>query len=358
MNAKWLKDMSVRIEMELAQALAEFDEAPFGAIQPVLLEPLREFLLRRGKRLRPRLFLIMNAAYSPLEISGIYNAAIALELLHNFILIHDDIVDRSGYRRQRPSLHTVLGQRFGSIKASSISPESLAMIIGDLIYAHAIGLFMRVEVADDRKVAALRYLTETALFTAAGELRELVNTYQPFEELTLESILQASQWKTAYYSFVCPMATGALLGGAPRADVRAIAEFGLLAGLAYQIRDDIQDIEEARPGNGPLQLNDIRDGKQTLPIWHTINNAPKSDRDRLLSIMRKDHASSAELLEARGIILDNGGVEFAATREREVLADARTKLGKLETAVADEDSIWSTISMIFDLPRLQRNKEA
>ncbi len=345
-----------RIERELERVLHEFSCESFSRIQPALTELVCEFLARKGKRLRPRLFILMNSAYSEDEVGGIYRSAIALELLHNFVLIHDDIVDNSELRRNKPSMHRRLREAFKSARGSKISAESMAMIIGDMVYAYATGLFMSADVPGDRKIAALKYLTDAALFTAAGELRELANTYQPFEELTLESILQASQWKTAYYSFLCPMATGAVMAGAGSREVELISGFALLAGLAYQIHDDICDIDLDESELSATQFNDIRDGKQTLPIWYTINKADSRDRNRLLAIMKNGDADIGDLNEAREMILDYGGVEFAAKEMRRIVFKATDTLTEIKIADAVKDSLWREIAGVFESPHLRRKE--
>jgi geranylgeranyl diphosphate synthase, type I len=177
-------------------------------------------------------------AYSDREPRSLYTSAIALELLHAFILIHDDLADRSATRRNGPALHVLLQRAMGNGPAAGFSADSVPMIAGDMLYALGIEMFMSVDEAADRKIAAMRHLTRAALHTACGEIREFFHTLTPLDRITPEVINETCRLKTACYSFTCPMVTGAILAGADSQDIETIRKCSPSIGLAYQIRDD------------------------------------------------------------------------------------------------------------------------
>lgn len=342
-----------RIEEELRAVVRRFDLAPFSSLPNQLLTPIKAFFLRKGKRLRPKLFLLTNSAYASHEAEDLYKAAAGLELLHDFILIHDDIIDDSDLRREKSSMHSLLRDRIAAYNGKTDEAKHLAMTIGDMVYALAIQLFTEVDAPSDKKIEALRELTEAALYTASGEMRELLNSLQPLEELTAQAIRETLQWKTAHYSFVCPMVTGAILAGAAKDQTELIRRFGLLAGLAYQIRDDIADI---LGGEERCDLEDIRDGRQTMPLWYALENTQGPEHDRLLSTIRKQSPDTAELKCARATVISSGGLDYAHREMMGILEQAQADLMSLAIDRDHKDRIWFQLEPIFDMQR-NPNKE-
>jgi geranylgeranyl diphosphate synthase type I len=269
--------------------------------------------------------VLSYSAYAEQEAPGLLTSATALELLHNFILIHDDIIDRSHTRRSRPSMHALLQEELSKVPHTQYSGEHMAMIVGDMIYALGLRLFMAVEENETRKNAALAYLTQSAVYTACGELKQFIDTLQPIEKISPEAIAQTAQWKTAYYSFACPMVTGAILGGASSEDIDAIIRYALAVGLAYQIRDDIEDLLNGQNGNGKngeSELSDLRDGRRTLPLWYAFHHCTHKERSRLNAMLNGGKTSRRDLRFARDVILRSGGIDYARQEMNRCLDDS------------------------------------
>ncbi len=336
-----LPDTSERIEQELTSLARQFAKPPLSAIPSRHREAILTFVLRRGKRLRPKLFLTCYGGYAPAEVPNLYKAAISLELLHAFILVHDDIVDGSRVRRGAPSMHALFDDELRHNGSARFSGEDVAMIVGDMLYAVGINMFLSVEAAAERKQQALEYLTLTAIYTACGELKELFDTLAPPVEATTEGISQSSQWKTAYYSFACPMVTGAILAGAGDADVKALRGYALSVGLAFQIKDDIEDLTGSTfAENGDSALDDLREGKLTLPVWYALHHGSRKDREGLARIIGGGKTSHRDLAAAHSIILRAGGVQYAKNEVDRILRESRGLLDSLAMTVGSRDALW------------------
>jgi geranylgeranyl diphosphate synthase, type I len=336
-----LPEISARIEEELRGLAREFELPPLSAVPASYREAIVAFLLRKGKRLRPALFILSYAGYAAEPAPNLYRAAIALELLHDFILIHDDIVDGSQVRRNGPSLHALLQRKLAGSRAARFSGENMAMVVGDMLYALGIRLFLAVECPAERKAAALEYLTQAAIYTACGELRELLDSLAPLEGVTPEAIAETCQWKTAYYSFACPMVTGAILGGASPADVELLLKFALSMGLAYQIRDDILDLTDGHSAaGGEPELCDLRDGKLTLPLWYALRHGSREDQARLTALLDGGGRTHRDLLAARDIIVRAGGVAYARREIERCVERGRGLLGGLAVSEACREALW------------------
>lgn len=340
--------LSTRIEEELKRTLREFDKPPLSSLSGTCREAVSDFLLRKGKRLRPALFVLSYGAYADSEPQGLFASAIALELLHSFILIHDDIVDHSSLRGGESTLHGRLQREFQDLPNGKVSPEATAMILGDMLYALGIERFMGIDESDGRKAAALSCLGHSAIYTACGEVADMLHSLTPVEDLSSEAIAQTCCWKTAYYSFVCPMVTGAILAGAEPADTKALKKSGLSIGLAYQLRDDIEELTNGHGPNGEEpEWSDLRDGKRTLPAWYAMKHSNRADRARLSAFFNGGKRTRRDIRTARDIILRSGGVEYTGRELKRRLEQGRRILDSLAMHDAGREALWARTAGVF-----------
>jgi len=168
-------------------------------VSPLLFESIREFTLREGKRLRPLLLILTYKAYSPSskKISRkLYNASTCMEFLHNFMLIHDDIIDRSDLRRGKPTMHKVLAHTVKTSDPDKLGID-LGIIAGDIVYALAIDAFLSINEPAERKERALKYFIQTAAFTAMGEFIDTVSGVKTVQDVDEKEVFLNYTLKTA-----------------------------------------------------------------------------------------------------------------------------------------------------------------
>ncbi|MCE9615747.1 MAG: polyprenyl synthetase family protein [Lentisphaerae bacterium] len=321
-----LKQIKGRIEREIGRFAAQFQQPPLSAIPRPFSELIEQFLRRDGKRLRSLLFVLGYRGFSAREPRNLYRSAAALELLHDFILIHDDLIDHASLRRGGASMHESLDLLLNGQRGLRFRGQDLALIVGDMLYAMAINGFLSIAESPVRKQRALELLTQTALYTGCGELDELLYTLRPLADVDPRGIYRVYDWKTGHYTFSSPLSMGATLGGAATSDVKALAAIGTSLGRAFQIRDDLLDLYGAGNRFGKPVLIDLREGKKTLPVWHAYRVCKPSERKVLERVLENPGADEASIQKAADIIDRSGALDFSSGEMARLLEDATRKL--------------------------------
>lgn len=298
-----LKHLKNRVNEELISLLSETEKNyKLSAFSPVLFHSIKNFILREGKRLRPLLFLLGYLGFSHRRPPGLYRSAAAIEILHSFFLVHDDIIDRALLRRGKPSMHQLFNRHLKKYKKTKFTGEDLAIVTGDIIYALALAAFLAIKENPRRKEDALRRFIEAAFYTACGEFADTFSSIKDVRETTLKDIYRIYDYKTAVYSFVCPLTTGAVLGGASSADIHQLAQYGISIGRAFQIRDDILGIFGSAGQTGKSSLTDLQEAKRTILIWHAYNHSLPKEQGLINDVLSKNKVRQSDLTAMQEII--------------------------------------------------------
>ena len=320
-----------RIEKELTTYVRSIDKLySLNKLSPILFTSIKEFICRDGKRVRPILFCIGYLGFSPKTPRGFYRSALSLELLHDFMLVHDDIIDNSDTRRGKPSMHALLNRYLHTNKKAKFNGEDLTIVVGDVMYAMALDAFLAVKEDLQRKEAALKKLISAALYTGSGEFIELLLGIKALEKVTREDIYKIYDYKTANYTFASPLSMGAILAGAKVAQVNKLFSYGILLGRAFQIRDDILGTFSEENEIGKSNLTDIKEAKRTLLIWYAFNHANKKDKLSIKKIIEGESTRSAELLKIRKIIKDTGALAYAQDQIKYLSSKASEEINSLD----------------------------
>lgn len=302
-----------KLEIELIRHMRQLDRSyGLSAISPLLFKSIRSFILRKGKRIRPALFVIGYLGYTGKPISSdIYRSALSLELFHNFMLIHDDIIDDSDLRRGLPSMHNMLNKSIAGNKNLKFDGKDLAIVAGDCIYAMAISSFLAANVKFIYKEKALKRLTEAALYTTCGEWLELLHSIRELDSLTKEDIYKIYDLKTACYTFASPLAIGAMIAGAKDPEIDKLSRYGIYLGRIFQIKDDIMDMFGNTETLGKKPLTDIREGKKTILLWAAYKLASNKNKAYIKKMLVKKYLSGHELNDIRDLVLSSGSLAYA-----------------------------------------------
>ncbi len=299
------------LNQELKIFLKDIDKTcGLKKISPILSNNIKEFLLRPGKRIRPLLLIVGFKAFSKSNPSGLYRSALSLELLHDFMLVHDDIIDRSDKRRGKPSMHKALDNYLKRYKSPKTTGSDLAIVVGDVMYALAIHAFLSVKVDFSLKERALKKFIEAAIFTGSGEFIELLYGTQNLEKIKKEKIYKIYDLKTAIYTFAAPLATGAILAGANKSEINKVFKIGLNLGRAFQIKDDIIGMFTEQKQSGKSSLTDLQEAKKTLLIWHAYNISSKN-KQIIKKILNKNKVKKSDLLQMRKLLIQSGSLAYA-----------------------------------------------
>lgn len=239
----------------------------------LLLEPLASLLASGGKRLRPLLMVTAYLGWSREVTKPLVQASAALEIMHAFALIHDDITDKADERRGDMTLHRrYAADAYGD--PTSNRGVSMAMVAGDLLFAHAVDIFLDACGYDRGGIAALRLLLRAATQTARGQFDEIARAGPGALRMPEEAIWRTYDLKTGHYSFQAPMSAGATLAGAPQTGIEGLSRAGMHLGRAYQALDDLEDLTGG-PGDAPAQFADLRNGVVTVPVHRLYGRCGK-----------------------------------------------------------------------------------
>jgi geranylgeranyl diphosphate synthase type I len=315
-----------RVDRQLVRFVQGIDrQYRLGRLSPILFKSMRDFVQRDGKRIRPILFVIGYLGYARRIASGLYTSALSIELLHDFMLVHDDIIDKSDTRRGKPSMHTVLNNFLRGQPKQKFNGQDLAIVVGDIMYAMAIRAFLTINEGMERKERALKKFIEAAIYTGCGEYIELMYGMHDAGRTTKEDIYRVYDYKTAYYTFACPLVTGAILAGAHTKQINLLNRYGMCVGRAFQIKDDILGMFSSEAQIGKSALTDLREAKKTVLIWHAYRHASASQRRTMGQILSKDNAGTRDLAAMRRIMRETGSLDFAR-REIAALLDTSRRM--------------------------------
>jgi geranylgeranyl diphosphate synthase type I len=313
-----------KIDEKLIDFISDIDKQySLNQISPLIFNSIKDFALRPGKRVRPLLFVIGYLGFAKKTAANLYTSALAIELLHDFLLVHDDIIDKSDTRRGKPSMHALLNNHLKRYKKIKFNGQDLSIILGDVMYAMAINAFLSINENMERKERALKKFIDTAVYTGCGEFIELINGANPIEKITKESIYKVYDYKTAHYTFSTPLATGAILAGAPQSQIDKLFSFGVYLGRAFQIKDDIIGMFEAESKIGKSTLTDLQEGKKTILIWYASNNSSKKNQSAIKRIFAKEKVTNKDLLKMRSIIMESSALGYAKKEVETLLKKAK-----------------------------------
>jgi len=342
--------IKIRIEKELINYVKNVDKFySLKKLSPVLFKSIKEFILREGKRIRPILFCIGYLSFSKKNPPGLYRSALSLELLHDFMLVHDDIIDKSNMRRGKPSMHTLLQNYLAKEKNPKFDSKDLAIVVGDVMYAMALDAFLAVKEDKTRKELALKKLISAALYTGSGEFIELLLGIKPIEKVLKQDIYKIYDFKTANYTFAYPLTMGASLAGANPGQIRTLHSFGILLGRAFQIKDDIMGTFGSEDVIGKSNLSDIREAKRTLLIWYAYNHASQKEKLAIKQIFESNSAQATELHKIRRIITETGSLEYAQKQIKNLFLKALAQVENLSIEDKYKDALREFSQRIFKI---------
>ncbi|MCA9409364.1 MAG: polyprenyl synthetase family protein [Candidatus Omnitrophica bacterium] len=318
-------------------------------VSPVLYESIREFSLRKGKRIRPLLLILCYQGYCPNNKripSSLYNASTCIELLHNFMLIHDDIIDRSNLRRGKPTLHKLL-EKMAKTKEQQKLGFDLGIIAGDIVYALAIDAFLSIKEAPERKERALKYFIQTAAFTAMGEFIDTLHGVASLKQIKEKDVFLNYTLKTARYTFDCPMVTGAILAGAGEKDIKLLSELGIMVGQAFQIQDDIIGIFDSQKNIGKSILSDIAEMKKTILVCHAYEKLKGKKHKEFVTCFTKPKKTYKDLITIRKLFMQAGSLEYSLKEINHRIKKTFIIIDKLKMKKQYKNIIQNAIRQLF-----------
>jgi octaprenyl-diphosphate synthase len=288
--APHLKQVETLFEQELKSDLACVNQ---------LVRHVSRF---RGKMLRPMLVLLSGQAAGELRPEHVVLATV-VEMVHMATLVHDDVLDDAELRRKGATINHLRG-------------NEAAVLLGDYLISHSYHLCSSIG-----SQATSRAIAHTTNEVCEGELLQIDNRGN--YDLTEQTYLNIITRKTASLCGACCM-LGASLAGATEAQAAEMECYGRRIGEAFQIQDDILDLNGDVRSVGKTLGTDIEKGKMTLPMIHFMRTAPLRHRDLLHSLLTGDEPDKAEKI--RNLILPSGSLDYATARAARLVDEALAAL--------------------------------
>jgi octaprenyl-diphosphate synthase len=295
------------IEKELGEVDVEFERQARSNVQVIAY--IGDYLRRSGgKRVRPALTILSNHAVG--GDGARYNSirmATVMEFLHTATLVHDDIIDKSDTRRNRPTVNALYG-------------NETAVLMGDWLYMSAFETSLA-----ERSLAILDILTHVTRKMTEGELLQL--TLLNRADISESQYLDVLERKTAYlFSACCEI--GAILGGANEDQQAALKDYGLNLGIAFQLIDDLLDFTSTDDALGKAAGVDLLGGKVTLPLIELMKS-DSSALEMVETVLREGAYQSVAREDLLKLVTHNGALKHTRARADHFAEAARTSLERL-----------------------------
>lgn len=335
----------------VADTLTEFIErraADLRTISPAVtpLATLAEGFTAGGKRLRPAFCYwgAVAAGGEPADSDALLRAGASLDLLHVSALVHDDVMDASDTRRGLPAAHRQFEAQFrerGGRGAADAFGRAGAILLGDLLLVWSAELFSGSGLPAEALERARPFLDEVRTEVTTGQFLDVLAQALPYEQTgppdlshQLELVDTVVEYKSARYSVMRPAQIGAALGGADDRLLSALADFGSPLGRAFQFRDDVLGVFGDEERTGKPTGGDLREGKRTLLVVHTLAQASPDQAAQLRAMLGDPTLGSDQIAAAQQIISDSGALDRVEQAIEDNLARA---LEVLENTPMTED---------------------
>lgn len=333
---------------EIDKSLDEYFEEERTKVQKIynnphslaVIDALSSIVTRGGKRARGAFVYYTYQMMGGRDLKTAMNVAMAIEIIHAYLLIEDDFMDISDSRRGGPTAHKMLEQYHtenftrGDTKHFGASMAMLACIVGS---------HMAMKLLNDQDIDPVtlqrlnQNLNAKLVITGHGQTKDVVNELA--DNVTEEDVFNVLHWKTAAYTYENPIHTGAILAGATDADLDDLSKYAIPGGIGFQIQDDILGVFGETDNTGKSNMDDIKEGKYTL----LVSEAMMKGNDEQIAIL-KSALGNRELTEedhkkVQQIFIDTGSLEYSKEKAIEQVKISKDELLKFAKPEWNEEGL-------------------
>ncbi|MCF7805648.1 MAG: polyprenyl synthetase family protein [Candidatus Marinimicrobia bacterium] len=307
--------------MELVQGFRErvntrlIEIARSYAMPESLYEPMQYVLESGGKRIRPVLLMLVADAYGG-DINTALDVGTSLEILHNFTLVHDDIMDRDDQRRGRPTVH----QKWD---------VSTAILSGDGLLALAYRVLLNTEAQNHTQL--LRVFTDGVIEVCEGQAYD--KEFEERTDVTIDDYMMMIGKKTARLISIC-CTMGGIVAGVTEDEQEKLGTFGFLLGEAFQVQDDLLELTSTVDVMGKSLGSDLTEQKKTYILLKALELADQATRDQIRNILDMNSHSDEDIARLKEIFTEVGILETTKEFIQEKISEAEELLSFLEGDVA------------------------
>jgi geranylgeranyl diphosphate synthase, type II len=318
----------------LSQTLSSFSEyvenQTFDHTPKELYEPIRYILSLGGKRIRPLLVLLSYQLFED-EIENAFPTAFAVEVFHNFTLMHDDIMDAAPLRRGKPTVHTKY-----NVNTGILSGDAMLILAYDYLVSGS---------GDAKTVTKLiKVFNKVAKEVCEGQQFDI--NFEKDNQVTIPAYLEMIRLKTAVL-LAAALAMGAIQANADEKDIENLYDFGINIGLSFQIQDDILDTFGDAATFGKKVGGDIIQNKKTYLYLKSLQDLDKKDATLLFDFYNKDFKDEEEKIVAVKNLFDKANIKQKATQLQE--AYYQTAMQHLAAVSASDDRKKNLTAIVNEL---------
>jgi len=318
-----IRDIKAPINQELEIFEKKFRLSMKSSV-PLLDTIMTYIVKRKGKQLRP-MFVLLSARLFGVINDRTYRGAALVELLHTATLVHDDVVDESYKRR-------------GMFSINALWKNKIAVLVGDYLLSKGLLLALKNKDHD-----LLEILSEAVEQMSEGELLQIEKARRL--DISEEIYFDIISKKTASLIASC-CGIGAASGSGDPTQVALLKEFGMKTGIAFQIKDDLFDYGTDDIGK-PTGI-DIKEKKMTLPLIYALNQAERSEKRTIISIIKNNDNDTAQVNKVISFVKAKGGIEYADQTMRRVLNEALELLNRITGMDAEKEDMRKLVQFVID----------
>jgi geranylgeranyl diphosphate synthase type I len=320
-----MKDPISHKLMEIAVKVDDYIFSLLESRKPETLYDASKHLIEAGgKRLRPYLVIKCCELVGGDSELAIPFAA-ALEIVHNFTLVHDDIMDNDALRRGKPTVHIQWG-------------VPIAIASGDLLFAKAYQAlyepYKQKVIPIEKILKCIEHMTDALISTCEGQVLDI--SYPDVTNISENEYLYMVEGKTSSLFRACAE-IGSIVGGGNEKETKLLGDFANNAGIAFQIMDDVLGLTTDEKTLGKPIGSDLREGKKTLVVIHALTHASQKQIDALFKVLGNNDANLDEIEKANKVLHESGSIKYAIKLSNEYALKADNILSKFPDSIAKSD---------------------
>ena len=299
------------------------------------LQVYEDICTRDAKRARAAFAYYVYKMFGGKNDAEALRMGIVLELVHAYLLLLDDFMDKSERRRSSATAHILMRDYFIEKGYKGVDPlhfgNSIAVTVGAMGFHMAMQLLLDLDFDKDILKALSDNLNAKVEVTAHGQITDIVNGFNP--NVSEVDVLKMLEWKTGVYTYENPIHTGAIMAGFNgTAELRKLSEYAIPAGIAFQIQDDILGIFGNSEDTGKSVYDDLREGKYTLLMHHALEVGSDVQKEVLNANLGNPDVSDLELSDVEAVLIETGSLEYSKKVANELVLKAKASLEKNRSA--------------------------
>jgi geranylgeranyl diphosphate synthase type II len=339
MNPKLIVDTNKSIETFFESKINKTDIPRIKELNKII----KDLIIRGGKRSRPELLFLTLSAYGTKDLEKYINLAVALEIYHQFLLVHDDIIDQDFIRYDGPNVSGYYAKEFAELDKTI--PDSLALLAGDAMFSYVYEI-----IANDNslvpgiKVEIIKLFSEINEGVVSGQILDSLNVKTLGPTYMTDDLIEIHTLKTSLYSILLPMKLAAIISKLNDNEIEQIEEFSRSFGVYYQLVDDYSDyFKNDSAFDIREKYRDFKQGKISCPYIFTIQKCNKKDRQFIDALFGNKEISINDMERVVEIFKICGSDKLSADLINEYLYKSKELLEKLDI---DNDSKLKIDKMI------------